>query len=425
MNREPRAEQPPHEQFDHYRRNYNDAATWLAETLDGSMLTRFEYTFDGRELYADDGSPIGNIFLDSLREAESLVAKNPAMAFELRRRKLELEEYGAMLRMARGELPNTMVVVSDFPSELMGASTDVGGYNVARKQTMLRILSWDGTKLTMYSQSLDGSNRQALEKIYREFGQTPAPGELLRQRINQQLTQGDQHYLASRLTGAYDSSLEQQYGGKWHAGRREQPRDTYQFVLSQHQLLDHFAVHCLQRRPTDVDLYNLAALMKKLFEGRGQPQINTVTEMQVVMGGIASRDLEWQLAQAGQEARSKGVTFTGCGVSVGGGLSILDQLSGAGFGNNSVASGDRYGSLTFNCPSCKRDNDRPYGRLIPNCLKCGANVSCKPPKLDKPKQPLRWKSSPGLGEKLKISDQPPSSETTPAKVGKQAMAFAG
>lgn len=37
---------------------------------------------------------------------------------------------------------------------------------------------------------------------------------------------------------------------------------------------------------------------------------------------------------------------------------------------------DQYGSLEFKCPSCKRNNTRPFGQLIPNCLHCGADVSC-------------------------------------------------
>lgn len=37
---------------------------------------------------------------------------------------------------------------------------------------------------------------------------------------------------------------------------------------------------------------------------------------------------------------------------------------------------DQYGSLEFDCPKCKRKNQRPYGKLVPNCQHCQADVSC-------------------------------------------------
>ncbi|OGE43913.1 hypothetical protein A3B45_02695 [Candidatus Daviesbacteria bacterium RIFCSPLOWO2_01_FULL_39_12] len=38
---------------------------------------------------------------------------------------------------------------------------------------------------------------------------------------------------------------------------------------------------------------------------------------------------------------------------------------------------DKYGSLEFECPRCKRTNRRPHGRLIPNCQHCGSSeVGC-------------------------------------------------
>ncbi len=45
---------------------------------------------------------------------------------------------------------------------------------------------------------------------------------------------------------------------------------------------------------------------------------------------------------------------------------------------NMLVSGgkDRYGSLEFECPSCKQKNTRPYGQLITNCQHCGADVRC-------------------------------------------------
>lgn len=37
---------------------------------------------------------------------------------------------------------------------------------------------------------------------------------------------------------------------------------------------------------------------------------------------------------------------------------------------------DQYGSLEFKCPSCHKQNTRPFGQLIPNCQHCGSDVRC-------------------------------------------------
>src|SRR5690606_34211814 len=121
-------------------------------------------------------------------------------SYELRRRYIEKQEYLEMLEMMRGDRLNTMVVISDFPPELMNATKDVGGYNVTRKQTMLRVLTKnpDGS-LSMYSQSLDGSDRRALESIYYELGYAPEQGELLGQRMHVNVSPDQQKVLIDRL----------------------------------------------------------------------------------------------------------------------------------------------------------------------------------------------------------------------------------
>lgn len=345
------------ETFDRYLRTYNDTATWLAETLDASMRTAFEFTFDGQNAIAEDGTNMRTVLQKSLDDAHALAARNPQFGFEVRRRQLELEEYEATLAMMRGNGTNALVVVSDFPPELMHAAEDVGGYNVTRKQTMLRVLTWDGQKLSMYSQSLDGSNRSALETMYEQFGCKPQPGELLGQRLALTLPTEDLASLTDTLTGVYDRSLQAQYGGNWHAGRREPPRDTYQFVLGQHQLLDHFAQRFMYHAPADEERYNIAALIEKRFNAAPAAHI-TATESDVVFGGFTARNIEAQLWHAGAEARAAGRTYSGCGVSVRA-QGAEDQLAEAGYGNRSTE--DEDGDCDFiskECPMCHTKNVR-------------------------------------------------------------------
>ena len=359
----------------------NDAETWLAEVLDGSMRTPFEYTTDGHELYAEDGGPLGSIFKDAIEDARKLQARDPKLSFELRRRLIEAGEYHDMLAMVGGEQPNVMVAVSDFPAELIDAPEDIGGYNVQRKVTMLRVVTYAQGKLRMYSQTLDGSNRQALEAIYAEFGQTPELGELLGQRIHADIDEADQPYIIDRLTGSYDRSLANQFGGEWYAGRPEPKRDTYGFVRRQHELIDRFVARQVTGRMTDTERYNIAALLTKRFEASKMVAGYELDEAGIerFLGSVMTHSLEWELQQAGNEARAKGQTFSGCGASARALLSSEEQLQEVGYGNQSERGGDedQYGSLTFKC-KFGHTNRRPRGKLIDKCWMpgCKNSVAC-------------------------------------------------
>lgn len=384
------AERPPiGAEFDRYLREYNDATTWLAETLDGSMRTPFEFEFDGHEdFHAADGGSMRKVFEDSLVRAQRLASERPELSFELRRTRHEWDERSDMVAMARGEAPNTMVVVSDFPAELKHATKDVGGYNVTRQQTMLRVLTWQNGKLKMYSQSLDKSDRTGLEAIYAQFGATPQPGELLGQRIHVNLNEQDQLYLTDRLTGVYDRKLAEKYGGNWYAGRQEKPHDTYAFVLSQSELVDRFVMCSMQQGGvTGEDRYNIAALLTQRFEQFKNPQQVTIDEADIMFGAIMSHNLDLQLRMAGIAARAEGKNFSGCGVSAnsGGGRTINDELAEAGYGPRAEDDGDNLGPVWFTCPKGHM-NLRPHGQQIPRCHHCGTSVRCKPESKPKAKQ---------------------------------------
>lgn len=360
------------------QRLYDDTTTWLAEVLPGMMRTPFEYRFDGRELYARDNSALKPIFDEAVETARRF---GPGRAFELRRRLIEIEEYNLMISMARGDAPNTMVVVSDFPPELINASSDIGGYNVTRKQTMLRVITRraDGT-LLMRSQSLDMSDSAALEEIYLSLGFRPHPGELLGQRMLIDLPEVEQEFLTDQLMGVYDRALAKQYGGQYYAGRKnENAVNTYDFVRAQTDLIGAF-VASTKYELDEQQLYNLAAAMRDRFE-RNQDKIS---DTQLV--GIFSGDAGQEMAIAGQNAASKGDVFNGCGVSLGASgqsdSGAMNELSQLGFGNKSEQSTKLPPKIrcinckekvptkkvvkpkSWCCPSCKYEVDICSGAVI-------------------------------------------------------------
>ena len=383
------AAQPTIEQgFDRYIRTYNDTTTWFAEVLDGSMRTPFEYSYQGGELFAADGSALGPIFEDALREADTIATQNTRLGFEKRRRTLEKQEYTEMLEMAQGSRANTMIVVSDFPEELMHATEDVGGYNTARKQTMLRVIYWQDDRMHMLSQSLDGSDRQALEALYTACGKEPAEGELLGQRMHVELSAEDQSLLIDKLTGVYDRELQRQYGGAWYAGRQDTRRDTYAFVRSQHDLIDRYVSAEQAGTLTESERYNFAAALQKRYDREKTSAVmsNGSQVAQLALAGLFQPpNIETELLRAGTQARLQGKSFSGCGSSVrageseASGLAAEDQLSELGYGNGETdSSEDKYGPLTFKCTE-GHTNHRKRGELLKECQTKGCkkgSVGC-------------------------------------------------
>lgn len=361
---------PPEAKF---MADYDDAATWAAEVLEGNMRTEFEFNFDGRELYGHDGRALTPIFDDATQEAEIKAQQDPSLAFEVRRTKIERGELDDILAMARGEGPNTMVIESDFPEELRDSPVDVGGYNVKRQQAMLRVISRkpDG-RITMVSQSLEGSNRQGLEAIRNSLGYETQPGELLGQRMHIDLEPEEQEFFVDQLTGVYDRDLSHQQGGEWRAGWRVPTNrarlNTYDFVLQQDDLIRSF-IKDSARNPDN--LYGFAAAMQKRYEqavkgGQFQPPAQAIN--------FAANPMI-EMYQAALEAKAEGTVFSGCGVSVGrnGELSTEQELRNLGYGDK--ADEDKFGSLTFKCQK-GHSNRRPRGKLIDNCQKCGVSVRC-------------------------------------------------
>lgn len=362
----------PELQFNQERRDYDDITTLMAEMMNGQMQTKFKYTPVGNELYAEDGGAVTPVFEDALTDIRRTARWKPELHFEVGRRITELDELGDTKAMARGELPNTMIVVSDSPLALKDAKEDIGGYNVKRKQTMLRVITrTEDGKIRMVSQSLDRSDRKALEEIYHYFGIEPEEGELLGQRIHVDLPHADQEFLADWLTGVYDRKLQEQYGGEWHAGRTPAERiNTYDFVRKQDDLIQ---AYLRQRRAggSEQDLkYGLAAALDKRFKRRLNPVLaETVVIQKSHQFAVA------EMAGAGHEYRAQGKSFSGCGLTLDADdpLSLENQLKELGYSGEELCPEVKDGDVV-NCPGCKKK----VKAIVPNkeTIFC-SNPDCK------------------------------------------------
>jgi hypothetical protein len=359
--------------FDQGKRRYDDLTTLFAEMLDGSMRTPFEFTYDGEEIRGRDGKVMRKDFETGLQEADSIAEVEPRLVFEVRRRRSEIDEHYDMRKMATGKLPNTMVVVSDFPAELMNVQQDIGGYNVSRKQTMLRVIAWNEGTFKMFTQSLDGSDRAALERMYHKLGYLPREGELLGQRMHLELSADEQLLLTDQLMHTYDTELQAQHGGNWYAGRRDDIRiNTYDFVRAQHDIVQ---LAMTQSRQGTADYVAIAEALRQRFEDNKRLRPTHIIARHM----NPFENLAAELVRAGNAARVMGRVFSACGLTfnAASGASTSDQLAEAGYGNKSTADEDEKGPLTFKCKN-GHTNRRPRGKLISQCRvkSCKDSVGC-------------------------------------------------
>jgi hypothetical protein len=374
-------------------RHKNDTITWAAEMLNGSMRSTFEYTLVDDELYGEDGGALSEIFDESIIDAEVTARKKPNLLFELRRRLIERGELNDIVSMAKGKAPNTMVVLSDFPEELMNSTKDVGGYNVTRKQTMMRVIARqrDGS-IRMTSQSLDGSNREALEGIYQAFGTKPREGELLEQRIYADLASRQQDQLVDSLRGIYDNSLTKQRGGSWHAGiataNGRKVEDTYEFAKKQGDLVDWFVSEKVADSAKAESLrFSFAATMSARYERDvenlpSSSQQEQYTYVQSTGGAHrVPQTLAAEMQTATLDAMYAGKTFSGCGTSAkaDAGLSLAEQqLRELGFGNLTTGDEDDEESYEFDyemfCEGCQAPPKK--GEKMKKCGPCGFCSEC-------------------------------------------------
>lgn len=93
--------------------------------------------------------------------------------------------------------------------------------------------------------------------------------------------------------------------------------------------------------------------------------IDMIKDMLAWSNSLTKKDIESEIAVRGYAPIQR--RQVGCGDSG----SFVNSV-----GQFGVIESDQYGSLKFECPTCKQTNTRPRGTLIPNCKHCLADVSC-------------------------------------------------
>jgi hypothetical protein len=262
---------------------------------------------------------------------------------------------------------------------------DVGGYNVNRRQTFLRVIhrNNNGT-MQMYSQSLDGSNRQALEAIYRSKGFIAEKGELLGQRMHFDIEGTDEPAdLVDSLMGSYDLSLKAQSGLDHRAGiivGNSRIDNTLDFVKDQTDIVSH-AVNQMKNGSFEQNRYDTIALLQKRLDSIGRNEkMELFPEYSGTVPGfvVHQAQLQYDLKLAGEEARIAGKRFSGCGITSESNPdpNAIGDLKEAGYGNQTESSSESYSFDSYQyCVSCQappssKDEKKKW------CGPCGLCRTC-------------------------------------------------
>jgi hypothetical protein len=137
-------------------------------------------------------------------------------------------------------------------------------------------------------------------------------------------------------------------------------------------------------------VYSTIEMMRAIHTGSYEPAKSEPMNLY----GIARPDAAYQpvpdqvsflsmLAGFGAEGASNGRVYSACGLGIAPGETPGSSRNPQSpFGGNAengevtTKDEDKYGSLEFDCPKCKQTNRRPRNKLIPNCQKCGTDVTC-------------------------------------------------
>lgn len=333
---------------------------------------------------------------------------------------------------------NTRIVVSPFPEEAAAKSgseywRDIG-YVPHLQRGFVQLYHANGEGLISGSLSFDGSNKEKLRELFKrhkvEIPEEEVTDNWLRYAITDTLSEeaakalaidianeaGDPRYKKMTntvdITGnrhkvmdmvfdeSYVHACESLAQGRQTPGVREL---VFQLADKAESFNDRYAQSLYAMRTnadrfTDDDMivlhellvYSTIEMMRGLYTGSMQPTTSDVSDFSVRgcpnAGYLQSLDpaaFQGALAGFGAEGARNNRTYSACGLSISlGNTTSSNENPQDAFGGNAdradakLADEDKYGSREFNCPKCKRANRRPRNKLIPNCQKCGADVTC-------------------------------------------------
>lgn len=350
----------------------DEELSYLAEGIDRASRTTFALRREGEDLvYFDRGQwrPYTGMLLTGREVAKQEAEKDPRRAFLAEWAERDLYHGYQMRKLCPGDQYAWCSIYPYDIEQRYGVEfLRQCGLQPDRKMGFLYVaLCNEDGDVILESQTIDNSDPEAFAAALEGAAE-------------------DSKADMDALVELYDGHMYEKYGEWLHAGRREADvqENVWQLLQGNRDLIEYFLTGLERLAASQLEnleeatkrhVYGVWAAFKKRIDGE--------TLVVAPQDATYRYRLAIEVEQAFRQFAAEGRVLTGCGGAISvlmGEQNILDASAGdvfsAIFSEGGGVGSDKYGSLKFNCPACKRTNTRPRGKLIPNCLHCKADVRC-------------------------------------------------
>lgn len=373
------------------QRLYEQAAdqeeSHISEVLNGTVRTHFDFDISNGKLYLLQPNGVtewSEMHSNGKKRANLKAAINPEFLPYAQMASAELEESKTQEEIIRRGIPAALVKLSLSGNDVMSKSAlKKIGRDPDLSRAFLRVSVFDGSKLRIYSRSIDGVNLMDGRKIVNGWGTfnedkakldpDSSSVDILNTDIildESQISVNKMHQLADNLVARYDDLQFQKTGKTHRAGLDPEGVDTYQFVKENLDLMNahmdglselsakDLPVALLALQANDLR-YDIMASFKRRIEGTW-----------AIEGSLAE-----SVADAGAGERAAGTSFYGCDTVVSASSANVANSGYVNSGRNEKNLMDLSGKkLRCVNKSCKKevvvpDKDLRDGKL--SCKECG------------------------------------------------------
>jgi hypothetical protein len=352
-------------------RAHNELESYFIEGLKGYIATHYSFNFNGEHVVADDGELVVDMMERAGSEVDLLCREDSFYTqFLPARYKHEFAELAEQEAMCRNDSRHTALFSISPWSEEYFDHTQPNKLIRAHqkpyfKRSMLRISVWDGSKLHIFTRSLDGSSVELLRNVSRdvlgyEFSATTST-DMLGERVRLNAGIDEVEAVIADFIRVYDSRLVDLNGGSYIQGRVQETDTDIAHFMRENAYLTASLVSRLKVIARRSKSY-------KEFESQFNDEVfgHLSLAEKIITGQTTNHlaDLDTALSSARSQASAEGSVFDVCGHII-----SADKHSTVAYMNG-------FESLTLiarrklRCPKCNVDVRPDQDAIKDDVLQC-------------------------------------------------------
>ena len=348
-----------------WNRVVDEELSLIAEGLDGTVTTSFDFNYIDGHIRAADGESFISIANNGMQYLRNKVIDNSQFEFAYLRACHEKSEAELAEKMARGEVAaQTMVTISPYPEEAAQKYGDEFlislGYQPSRKLALIRAIERTENGITMHSRTVEDSDLKKWNTICKGAFRASNTDETVSKQVFFDVSAKDAL-----------NAIEKEYSNP----KGIDQNNTWDFLLSQTEIADYFFEQLLELSKSNLDGEQLKAELNNL-------RYNFWSAIKLrhdSRGYLANEHPASVMEQAGSEMQARREVFSSCGMNV---IPIKD-LSPSQMQKELFIDGVR---ACVSCPFCRKLVSARFSQSTGTieCLnkKCGAKVDSKGKRID-------------------------------------------